>query len=107
MILSWKASAAADSKHASAVGYCIYRGAKHNDPSPELVNSIPFPGTTCADDLVENGKKYYYIVRAISANRVTSIVSNEAPAPIPSREPTSHSTRANSPPLCRESSGSK
>ena len=71
MILSRRASAPADSKHEAAIGYCVYRGAKRKDPLPELVNSIPFPGTSCTDDLVENHKKYYYVVRAITAKGVS------------------------------------
>ena len=82
MILSWKASAPGDAKHDAAIGYCVYRGRKANDPSPELVNSTPFPGTSCADDLVENEKKYYYVVRAISAKGITRIISNEVPVTI-------------------------
>jgi hypothetical protein len=100
VILSWRASAPGDSRHAAPVGYCIYRGVKHEDPSPVLLNSIPFPGTSCADDLVVNDGKYYYVVRAISAKGVTSIVSNEAPAKIPKQSNPSASTA--SPPLCRE-----
>jgi hypothetical protein len=100
VILSWRPSAPADSKHAAASGYCIYRGVKQRDPSPVLVNSIPFPGTSCADDSVVNDKKYYYVVRAISAKGVTSMVSNEVPATIPKRSNPSASLV--SPPLCRE-----
>ncbi len=97
--LSWRPSAPADAKHAGAVGYCIYRGVKEKDPSPVLLNNTPFPGTSCVDDLVVNDKKYYYVVRAISAQGVPSIVSNEAPAKIPkhSKPPDS----AASAPLCR------
>lgn len=102
VILSWRASAPADSKHAAAVGYCIYRSTTRKDPSPELVNSIPLPGTTCMDDLVENGKKYYYVVRAISAKRITSVISNEAPAPIPTGNKRNRSFSGSSTPLCRE-----
>ncbi len=99
MILSWRASAPADPKHAAAAGYCIYRGVKQKDPAPVLLNATPFPGTSCVDDLVVNDKKYYYVVRAISAKEVTSIVSNEAPAKIPKRGNPSGS--ASSAPLCR------
>ncbi|MGA2375029.1 MAG: hypothetical protein ABSF72_05880 [Candidatus Sulfotelmatobacter sp.] len=99
MILSWRASAPADPRHAAAAGYCIYRGIKQNDPSPVLINNVPFPGTSCVDDLVVNDKKYYYVVRAISAQGVTSIVSNEAPAKIPKQGKPSAS--AVSAPLCR------
>ncbi len=100
VILSWRASPPADSKHAGAIGYCIYRGLKKKDPSPVLLNTAPFPGTSCADDLVVNDKKYYYVVRAISAQGVTSIVSNEASAAIPKQS--NPSAPATSAPLCRE-----
>lgn len=99
VILSWNASAPADPKHAAATGYCIYRGVKQNDPSPVLLNNIPFPGTSCVDDLVVNDQKYYYVVRAISAQGVTSIVSNEVPAKIPKQGKAS--ALAALAPLCR------
>jgi len=102
VILSWKASAPADSKHDAAVGYCVYRGIKPKDPSPGLVNSIPFPGTSCMDDLVENGKKYYYVVRAISAKGATSVISNKAPAAIPAGNKSNPAASGVSAPLCRE-----
>ncbi|MGA7472410.1 MAG: hypothetical protein WBW60_06750 [Candidatus Sulfotelmatobacter sp.] len=107
VILSWRASAAADSKHAAAVGYCIYRSTKRKDPSPERVNPVPFPGISCMDDVVENGKKYYYVVRAISGKGVLSIISNEAPAPIPTGKQSNSSVSAASAPLCREPAGNK
>ncbi len=107
MILSWRASAPADSKHSDAIGYCIYRGIKPKDPSPELVNSIPFPGASCMDDLVANDKKYYYVVRAMSAKGVPSISSNEAPAAIPAGNKSNPSVSRASPPLCREPVSSK
>jgi hypothetical protein len=102
VVLSWRASGPADSNHAAAVGYCVYRSTKHKDTSPELVNSTPLPGTTCTDDLVENGKRYYYVVRAISAKGVTSIISNEASAPIPTGNKSDPSFFRPSAPLCRE-----
>lgn len=102
VILSWKASAPADAKHAAASGYCIYRGVKHKDSSPVLVNPIPFPGTACIDDRVENGKKYYYVVRAISAHGVTSAASNEVRAPIPVGVYQGSSGSNSSSPSCRE-----
>ena len=105
VILSWRASAPADSKHAATSGYCIYRGVERKDPSPVLLNPVPFPGTSCADDLVVNDKKYYYVVRAISAKGITSIISNEAPAAIPKRS--NPAVPRASPPLCREPAGAK
>jgi hypothetical protein len=102
VILSWRASAPADSKHSEAAGYCVYRSTTRKDPSPELINSVPFPGTSCTDDRVENSKKYYYVVRAISDNNVTSIVSNEARAAIPAGNKSNRSLPGPSAPLCRE-----
>jgi hypothetical protein len=98
--LSWKASPPADAKHAGAVGYCIYRGAP-DDPNPGLINPTPFPGTSCVDDLVANGQRYSYVVRAISADRLVSITSNQAPVEIPATGRSAPSTT--SLPLCRGS----
>jgi hypothetical protein len=100
VILSWKGSAPADSKHAAAIGYCIYRSTGRKDSPPQMVNSVPFAGITCTDDFVENGSKYYYVVRAVSAKGVSSIRSNMAPARIPNSS--SQSSAAISAPLCRE-----
>jgi hypothetical protein len=107
VILSWKASAPADSKHGDAKGYCVYRGIKRKDPAPVLVNSVPFPGTSCMDDLVDSDKKYYYVVRAISAKGITSIVSNEVPVAIPISRPGHPSLPRASVPLCREPATAK
>jgi hypothetical protein len=100
VILSWRASAPADTRHAAAIGYCIYRRLEPDDPSPIRVNTVPYPGTSCADDLVQNDKKYSYVVKAISANGVRSESSNWAPAEIPNHEPRNPS--GSSVPLCRE-----
>jgi hypothetical protein len=100
VILSWRASAPADSRHAAAIGYCIYRGLKRDDPSSVRVNTVPYPGTSCADDLVQNDKKYSYVVKAISADGIRSDSSNWASAEIPNRAPSNPS--GSSVPLCRE-----
>lgn len=102
VVLSWKASVSRDARHEAAIGYCVYRGVRANDPVPELVNSIPFPGTRCTDDSVENDKKYYYVAQAISAEGVTSIVSNEVPVTIPGGKRSHPSASGASVPLCRE-----
>src|SRR5208282_3220566 len=99
VILSWKASAPADSRHTAAAGYCVYRGTKHKDSSPQLLNSAPLAGTSCVDDLLVNDQKYYYVVRAISLQGSTSDTSNEAPAVIPAGSQSS--TSPSSAPLCR------
>jgi len=97
--LTWKASAPADSKHAAAAGYCIYRGVP-GDPTPGLINSTPLLGTSCVDDLVANSVRYSYVVRAISAGGTTSVTSNPAPVQIPATG-SSKSPSGASPPLCR------
>jgi hypothetical protein len=85
VILSWKASAPADSTHSAAVGYCVYRGTDPKALPSDLLNPVPFTaGTTCTDNSVQNGKDYYYVVRAISAGNAYSKPSNPAHAPVPS-----------------------
>jgi hypothetical protein len=102
VILSWKGSAPPNAKHGAAIGYCIYRGKSEHDPYPQLVNSIPFPGTRCMDDWVENSGKYTYVVRAISFRRVESDPSNVVSVAIPSSKQSSSSASAISAPLCRQ-----
>jgi hypothetical protein len=102
VILSWKASAPEDAKHAAAVGYCIYRGTGQNGPPTELLNHFPFSANKCADDLVENGKKYHYVVRAISDKGLASIASGTARAAIPKEPRTNSKVSADSTPLCRQ-----
>lgn len=107
MILSWKASAPADANHAAALGYCVYRGTDRNGPPTELLNRFPFSGNKCADDLVENGKKYYYLVRAVSDKGAISIASGTARATIPKGPPSNSDGSAASTPLCRQPAGVK
>jgi len=105
VILTWKASAPPDSTHSAAAGYCIYRTAV-GDAQPVLINLTPIPGTSCTDDLVENGKGYSYVVRAISATDVPSVISNPAPARIPATGQ-SHLPSGPSATLCRGSANAK
>jgi hypothetical protein len=102
--LTWKASAPADPKHSAAFGYCIYRGAP-GDPNPGLMNKTPLPGTSCTDDLVANGGRYSYVVRAVSAGGATSVTSNPAAVQIPPTGASKSPVSAASPPLCRGSVG--
>jgi hypothetical protein len=100
VILSWTASVS-DRNHADAVGYCIYRSLQGKNQPLQRVNIRPFPKTTCADDLVENGKKYNYKVLAISAKRNLSVPSKGAHAEIPMSKPKPRIQSNVSPPLCR------
>jgi hypothetical protein len=102
VILSWTASAAPDTKHGSAIGYCIYRGTKSVDKSLVRVNSLSFPGTTCTDDMVQTGQTYFYKVKAISENEKTSDSTEFAPASILDRKPANPIARL--PALCRDAS---
>ena len=102
MILSWTASAAADTSHAAAVGYCIYRGAQGDDKSLVRINSLSFPGTSCTDDMVKTGQTYFYKVKAIGANEKTSSPTDFAPASILDRKVTNPVTTP--PSLCRDAS---
>jgi hypothetical protein len=106
VILSWKASARPSSKHDAAAGYCVYRGKGDKDPSPQLLNTTPFPGTRCADDWVKNAEKYHYIVRAISAKWVLSSPSNVAHVTIPA-EGQAKPSSALPAPLCRDPAATK
>lgn len=100
VILSWTASAPADANHDAANGYCVYRSTEGKDQSLVRVNSVPFQGTSCTDDMVETGKTYYYRVKAISAKGRTSDASRLAAAPIRDRKP--RNPVASPPPPCRE-----
>jgi hypothetical protein len=102
--LSWKASPPADSKHSAAVGYCIYRTSA-GESQAVLISSTPFPGTSCVDDLVQNGKRYSYLVRAVSATGASSTVSNPAPVTIPTKPGSASSPL--SIPLCRGPASTK
>jgi hypothetical protein len=106
VILSWKTAASTRSDDKDPVqGYCVYRKIKQNDAPLELINSIPFTGTTCTDDLVADDEVYYYVVMAISAKGRTSSFSNEATAGIPGKKQPSVSV--GSYPLCRKAARSK
>jgi len=107
VILSWRDSAAADSRHDAAIGYCIYRGAQGKRPFAEPVNSVPFPGTSCADDWVEIDNRYIYEVKAISARGVASTASATVKVRIPHTPPPISSVSNSSVPLCRESAAVK
>jgi hypothetical protein len=112
--LTWNASVPAPGRDGRAVGYCLYRSqtqnaAKQNPTCSacEQVNSTPVVGTGCVDDLVLDNATYYYVVTAISANKIISASSNETIAPIPPGTQSVKPASASSPPFCRGSASSK
>jgi len=76
VILHWEASTTKN------VRYNVYRG-----PSPgfhpDRLNAAPIDGLTFKDTTADNGKKYYYVARAVNAAGQESIDSNESSATIP------------------------
>ena len=75
--LSWTASSSR-----GVTGYTIYRGTRPNDPSPVRLNSGSVAGTSYQDVTVQNGRKYYFTVKAVSGG-VESGPSNEARVIVP------------------------
>ena len=74
--LSWNASAS------SVIGYNVYRGTQSGGPY-QLLTSSPQPDTNYTDDAVLSNTTYYYVAKAVDANHVESVPSNEAQAAIP------------------------
>lgn len=114
VILTWDASVPAPGPDGKAVGYCLYRSqtqnaAKQNPTCSacEQVNPTPVVGTGCVDDLVLDNATYYYVVTAISTNRIISASSNETMAPIPPGTQSVKPASASSHPFCRGSGSSK
>lgn len=84
VVLSWKASVPASSAPADAIkGYIVQRSRQSNDRGAPPIHTGVVPGTSCTDDLVENGQTYFYVVRAVTQSGRTSGPSNEAQAVIP------------------------
>jgi glycosidase len=70
--LTWEAGA-------DAAGYYVYRS-RVRGGGYERLNEVPLLGTAYADDTVENGRLYYYVVTAIDAAGNESGRSNEVEA---------------------------
>lgn len=111
VILSWKAGASRP--EAKIIGYCLYRSRKEKFAKQkaacrecEQINVIPFRGTACIDDRVEDGAVYYYAVTAMTAEGIVSSASNETRAAIPRSKKRGNFTGP-SYPLCREFSSAK
>lgn len=84
VVLAWKASVPASSAPADAIkGYIVQRSTQPNDRGAAPIHTGVVPGTSCTDDLVENGQTYFYVVRAVTQSGRTSGPSNEAKAVIP------------------------
>ena len=108
VILVWNASAPSSNPDSTAVGYCLYRSqkkkvAKKNPTCSECeqINSIPVVGTTCVDDLVQDGATYFYVATAISRSGQLSSSSNEITVLIPRSRQSAALPSAASPPFCR------
>jgi hypothetical protein len=94
VVLSWSASSQSTNPQRSAAGYCLYRS-KEQDAAEqtatcsdcEQVTPVAIHGTSCADDQVEDGETYYYIVIGVNEQGVQSSPSNEIEVQIPSGTP--------------------
>lgn len=75
--LTWDASPTA-----TVAGYNAYRSEQDGGPYARL-NAALIPGLTYADQTVEKGLTYYYVVRAVDDNAKESVNSNQATAVIP------------------------
>lgn len=108
VVLSWNGSVQASGQPGVVDGYCVYRSKKPNAAQKkascnecEQVTAVAIPGTTCIDDLVEDGATYYYVVTAIRDKHVSSS-SNEVVALIPAGPLSgASSTQSPGPPFCR------
>jgi hypothetical protein len=84
--LSWNPTVPATNFPRDAIiGYNVYRtttaGSSYDDKNK--LNSTPLLGTKCVDMLVEPGRTYFYVTKAVSASGAVSGPSNEAKAVIP------------------------
>lgn len=75
--LSWKPS------NSQVIGYNIYRGRQSGGPYTR-VNSVLEASTTYADNSVQGGQMYFYVVTAVEGSGKESAYSNQAQAAIPS-----------------------
>lgn len=84
VVLSWKASVPSSSSPRDTIkGYIVHRSTQSNDRGAQPIHTGFVPGTSCTDDLVENGQTYFYVVRAVNQIGTISGPSNEAKAVIP------------------------
>jgi len=113
VFLRWNASVA--SANSSPVsGYCLYRSVKKIPAkidvkclACERINTTPIPGTSCVDNLVQDGKKYFYGAAAIDQNQQLSTTSNQPLVVIPSTPQPVGNPPPGSYPDCRATANSK
>ena len=89
VILSWIASPKSSEK-SKPVGYCLYRSIGKIEADQKLtcgtyekVNASAFSGTSCYDNVVDDGATYCYVVKAVDGEGNHSSPSKEAHASIP------------------------
>lgn len=75
--LFWDASPTA-----TVIGYNAYRSEQDGGPYGRL-NAAVIPSLGYADDTVERGKTYFYVVTAVDSDSRESVFSNQAVAVIP------------------------
>ncbi len=74
--LSWTASTS------SVIGYNVYRGTTSGGPYAKLTASVD-SNTAYADDSVQAGLTYYYVVTSVNSSGAESAYSNQVSAAIP------------------------
>ncbi len=74
--LSWTASTS------SVMGYNVYRGTTSGGPYTKLTASVD-SNTSYADDSVQAGLTYYYVVTSVNSSGAESAYSNQVSAAIP------------------------
>jgi hypothetical protein len=108
--LSWTPSTSAGLPGNDPVGYCVYRSEQQisvkrlkDCKDCEQVSPVPITGTGCVDNLVKDGKAYFYVAITVNPGKQTSDFSNQTMAVIPPDRasrggPSSY-------PSCRETEG--
>jgi fibronectin type 3 domain-containing protein len=74
--LSWTASTS------SVTGYNVYRGTTSGGPYTKLTASVD-SNTSYADNSVQAGLTYYYVVTSVNSSGAESVYSNQVSATIP------------------------
>jgi len=122
VVLFWNASVPSPGAERGDLRYCLYRSMGHKvtpkktkqkrqTEAPcencERVNLNPIIGTGCVDDLVQSDTRYYYAAVAINRYGELSVLSNQAPAPIPPNTVPVKPVPPSGYPMCREDADPK